>query len=73
MQILKDCLTRYPENSTSMLFLSDSYLSLGLRDDARKELQTVLNLCPDAENGPELAENQGEAQARLVKYFHPTP
>ncbi len=73
MQLLKDCLTRYPENSTAMLYLSDSYLSLGLRDDAHKELQAVLNLCPDSENAPELAENQGEAQARIVKYFHSTP
>lgn len=73
MQMLKDCLARYPENSTAMLYLSDSLLSLGLRDDAHKELQAVLDLCPDSENAPELAENQGEAQARIVKYFHSTP
>ncbi len=73
MQLLKDCLKHYPENSSAMLYLSDSYLALGLRDEARQELRTVLNLCPDPEKAPELAENQGEAQARLVKYFSPTP
>ena len=72
MQLLKECLGRYPENSKVMLYLSDSEIALGLRDDARNTLEQVLKLCPDPQYGPEFAENQEEARARMAKYF-PTP
>ena len=69
MQLLKECLGRYPENSRAMLYLSDSEIALGLRDDARNTLEQVLNLCLDPQYAPELAENQEEARARMAKYF----
>lgn len=71
MDLLKKCLNRFPDNSRAMLYLADSEIALGLRDDARKELEQVLNLCPDPQYAPELAENQEEARARMEKYFPP--
>ncbi len=71
VELLKKCLDRYPENSKAMLYLSDSDMALGLRDDARNTLEQVLNLCPDPQYAPELAENQEEARARMAKYFPP--
>jgi tetratricopeptide (TPR) repeat protein len=73
IRLLKECLKRFPENSKAMLYLSDSYLAMGLRSEARQELEAVLNLCPDPQVAPELAENQEEAKARLAKYSSPTP
>lgn len=69
---LKKCLERYPDDSVAMLYLSDSEIALGHRDEARQELEQILNLCPDPQYGPELAENQDEARARLAKTFHVT-
>lgn len=69
MVMLEKCLTRYPENSLTMLYLADSYLALGLREEARQQLERILSLCPDPNYAPELAENQDEARARLAKFF----
>jgi tetratricopeptide (TPR) repeat protein len=69
MNLLERCLTRYPENSLTMLYLADAYWSLGLRDEAREQLENILALCPDPLYGPELAENQVEARKRLRKHF----
>ena len=68
---LEKCLTRFPEDSLAMLYLSDSYLALGLRAEAREQLERILQLCPDPNYAAELAENQEEARARLAKYFRP--
>ncbi len=67
--LLEECLKRYPENSLTMLYLADSYLAVGQRDAARQQLEKILRLCPDPLYGPELADNQEEARARLTKYF----
>lgn len=69
VDLLEECLTRYPENSLTMLYLADNYLALGLREEAQKQLEKILALCPDPQYGPELEENQEEARARLAKYF----
>jgi tetratricopeptide (TPR) repeat protein len=69
MDRLEKCLTRYPENSLTMLYLADAYWSLGLRDEARQQLENILALCPDPLYGPELAENQAEARERLSRIF----
>jgi len=69
IRLLKECLDRYPENSRAMLYLSDSDMALGFRDDARNTLEQILNLCPDPQYWPELIENQEEARARMAKYF----
>jgi len=69
MELLEDCLTRYPENSLTMLYLADSYLALGLRAEAREQLERILALCPDPQYGPELAAHQDEARARLARHF----
>ncbi|MBI1982589.1 MAG: tetratricopeptide repeat protein [Acidobacteria bacterium] len=69
IDLLEKCLTLFPENSLTMLYLADSYLALGLREEARKQLEKILALCPDPQYGPELAENQAEARARLARHF----
>lgn len=69
LDLLEKCLTRYPENSLTMLYLADTYLALGLRDEAREQLEDILSLCPDPLYGPELAENQAEAREKLAKDF----
>jgi len=72
IQLLKECLNRSPENSKAMLYLSDSYAAMGLRKEAHRELENILNLCPDPQFAPELAENQEAARARLAKISIPT-
>ncbi len=69
IQLLEECLKRYPENSLTMLYLADSLLAVGQRDAAREQLERILKLCSDPLYGPELADNQEEARARLAKYF----
>lgn len=69
IELLEDCLIRYPENSLTMLYLADSYLALGLRLEAREQLERILALCPDPQYGPELAEHQAEARSRLARHF----
>jgi len=69
IELLEECLRRYPQNSLAMLFLADSYMAVGRREDARKQLEHIMNHDPDPEFGPELAANQAEARARLAKYF----
>jgi tetratricopeptide (TPR) repeat protein len=69
IEVLKDCLNRFPENSGAMLNLSESYIALGQKDEARKELEMILSLCENPQRAPELAEDQEEARARLSKYF----
>jgi len=68
--LLEKCLTRYPENSLTMLYLAESYLAAGLRDEARKQLESILTLCPDPVYGPELADNQEQARRMLAEEFH---
>ena len=67
---LKKCLDQRPDDSLAMLYLADSDMALGHRDEARQQLEAILQLCPDPDYGPELAENQEDARARLNKYFH---
>ncbi len=67
--MLEGCLKRYPQNSLAMLYLADSLLALGRRDEARKQLEKMLQLCPEPLYGPEQADNQAEARARLAKEF----
>lgn len=69
IELLEACLRRYPENSLAMLYLADSYQALGLREEARAQLEKILELCPDPQYGPELADNQDEARVRLTKDF----
>lgn len=73
IQLLKESLKRFPENSRAMLYLSDSYLAMGLRKEAHDELDSIMNLCPDLQLAPELEENQKEARTRLSKYFSTKP
>jgi tetratricopeptide (TPR) repeat protein len=69
IQLLEDVLKRYPHNSLAQLYLADSYLALGRRQEARQQLEVILNLCPDPEYGPEQEENQAEARQRLARNF----
>lgn len=69
MDRLEKCLARYPENSVTRLYLADTYLSMGLRDEARQQLESILALCPDPLYGPELAESQAEAREKLTRNF----
>ncbi len=65
IDLLQDCLKRYPDDSFALLYLADDYLAVGRRIEARTILQQILDLCPDPLYGPELANNQAEARARL--------
>ncbi len=69
IQSLLQVLKRYPQNSLAMLYLADSFMAVGRRQDARQELDRILNLCPDPTYGPEQEDNQAEARERLTKYF----
>lgn len=69
IQLLQDCLRRFPTDSFSLLYLGDDYLAVGRRDDARRLFEKVLSLSPDPIHEPELAENQKEARQRLQHQF----
>ena len=69
IQMLKDVLKRFPHNSLAMLYLADSYIVLGRRQEARRQLEEILSLCPDPTYGPEQEDYQAEARERLTKYF----
>jgi tetratricopeptide (TPR) repeat protein len=69
IRLLEDCLKRYPDNSLTMLYLADSYMAVGRREDARKMLQRMLALCPDPIYEPELLDNQVAARQKLKRYF----
>lgn len=70
IEVLEGCLARHAEDSLAMLYLADSYLALGLREEAREQLEKILQLCPDPNYAPELVEHQDEARVRLAKYFY---
>jgi tetratricopeptide (TPR) repeat protein len=72
IRLLQDCLKRYPDNSLTLLYLADSYLAVGRRQDARKMLDRMLALCPDPIYEPELLDNQAAARERLKRYFAET-
>lgn len=69
IQLLEDCLRRFPTDSFSLLYLGDDYLAVGRRDQARQLFEKILNLAPDPAHEPELAENQNEARQRLQRQF----
>ena len=70
VQLLEHCLTHYPGNSLTMLYLADSYRAVGRLEDARRMLEEILHLSSAPGDGPELAENQAAARQKLEKYFH---
>lgn len=72
IELLEQCLKRYPQNSLAMLYLAESYWAVGRRADARALLEETLKLCPDPLYGPEQLDNQDEARTLLTKYFHIT-
>jgi tetratricopeptide (TPR) repeat protein len=69
IQLLQDCLRRFPTDSFSLLYLGDDYLAVGRRDEARRLYERILSLGIDPIYGPELAENQAEARRRLEHEF----
>ena len=69
IRLLEECLSKFPENSLTMLYLADSYIAVGRRAEAHDLLQRVLRLCPDPDYGPELADNQAEAHHLLQREF----
>jgi tetratricopeptide (TPR) repeat protein len=73
IRLLEDCLRRYPDNSLTLLYLADSYMGVGRRQDARKMLERILALCPDPIYEPELLSNQAAAREKLKKEFGEAP
>ncbi|HEV3279628.1 MAG TPA: hypothetical protein VG860_22765 [Terriglobia bacterium] len=69
IQLLEDCLKRFPRDSFSLLYLGDDYLAVGRREEARAMYQKILDLGTDPVYGPELAKNQSEARDRLQREF----
>lgn len=70
IQLLKDCLKRFPQDSFALLYLGDDYLAVGRKTEARAVFEQILSLCPDPIYGPELTGNQAEARDRLQQEFH---
>ena len=70
IQLLRDCLKRFPQDSFALLYLGDDFLAVGRKAEARALFEQILNLCPDPIYGPELAGNQTEARERLWEEFH---
>ncbi len=69
VELLKEALGRFPNNSLTMLYLSDSYITLGRRAEAKAQLESILKLCPDPLYGPEQEENQAVARERLARWM----
>lgn len=69
IELLQDCLKRYPHDSFAMLYLADDYVAVGRRNEARALLEQILGLCPDPLYGPELENNRAEARERLQQEF----
>ena len=56
-----------PRVGLNLLYLADTYVSLGRIDDARKTLETILALEPLPDLIPETAEEQAQARERLER------
>lgn len=69
VRLLEDCLRRYPDNSLTLLYLADTYMAVGRRQDARKLLERILALCPDPIYQPEFLANQAAARDELKNNF----
>jgi tetratricopeptide (TPR) repeat protein len=69
VELLQQSLKRFPDNSLTMLYLADSLLAVGRREEARQELEKILKLCPNPLYGPEQTDNQVEARERLAEHF----
>jgi tetratricopeptide (TPR) repeat protein len=67
--LLQDSLKKCPKGSLTMLYLAQSLLALGRKDEARVQLENLLKLCPDPLYGPEQEQNQVEARDLLAKDF----
>lgn len=64
---LKRSLAYDPDDAASHYFLAETYLEMGRRDDARRELQKVLDAPPHPEWAPEVREFQQKARALLAE------
>ncbi len=69
IQLLQDCLKKYPHDSLTMLYLAEGLLAVGQSAAAQSELQAILRLCPNPNYGPEQLQNQAKARALLAKRF----
>jgi len=69
IQLLEECLKKYPDSPQTMLYLADSYLAVGRRTEARTLLENILTLCPDPQYGPEVDDYQAEARHALARNF----
>ncbi len=67
--LLQDSLKKCPKGSLTMLYLAQSLLALGRKDEARAQLENLLKLCPDPLYGPEQEQNKAEARELLAKDF----
>lgn len=62
---LRQSLTYHPHSTASHFFLAETLLDAGRRDEARAELQRVLDAPPDADWAPEDREFKAKARALL--------
>ena len=67
VEVLEECLKRWPHDSMAMVYLAESYESTGRREDTRRLLERVLQMCPDPDYGPEVADNQQAARDLLAR------
>ncbi|HEY7189253.1 MAG TPA: TRAP transporter TatT component family protein [Vicinamibacterales bacterium] len=67
VEYLKKSLTYAPESSATHFFLAETYLEMDRKDDAKRELQTVLSVPLHPEWTPEDKEFKEKAAALLKK------
>lgn len=68
-QELEKSLQIAPGNSLTKLYLAETYLDAGRKDEARRQLQEILTLQPDPRWSVEHQENIVEARRLLNKHF----
>ncbi|HEX9155278.1 MAG TPA: tetratricopeptide repeat protein, partial [Nitrospira sp.] len=66
---LEKALKIAPGNSLTKLYLAESYLDNGRKDDAKAQLNEILTMQPDPRWDVEHKENIQEAKKLLEKYF----
>ncbi|MDD5543243.1 MAG: TRAP transporter TatT component family protein [Acidobacteriia bacterium] len=69
VQELEKSLQIDPGNSLTKLYLADSYMEVGRKEDARKQWQEVLTMTPNPRWSVEHKEDMEVARAMLKKYF----
>jgi len=69
IEYLEKALKLAPSSSLVKLFLAESYLSAGRKQEAKRLLEEILTMAPDKNYEFEFTENRQEARRLLAKHF----